>query len=99
MNKKRKERWKKKRAKGKSEFILRDGGVIFGLIFMGIIAPIIKFIVSFIENNFTLSFFDKNFQVSIIFGLILAFPLGCLFGWLVWEISEWSYLRDKSVLK
>ena len=99
MNQKRKEKWEKIRAKGKSEFILRDGGVIFGLIFIGLILPIIKFIVGYISSDFTFSFFDKNFQFGVIFGLIIAFPVGCFWGWLVWEMTEWSYLRDKRKLK
>ncbi len=94
MNQKKLEKWEKRRAKGKSEFILRDGGV-FGLICFGIIVPIINTFVEFIANDFTFAFFDKSFQFRIIIGLIIAFPLGCLIGWLSWETSEWSYLRAK----
>lgn len=89
------EKWEKTRAKGKSEFILKDGGIIFGLIGIGLILPIALAIFDFISSNFTFSFFNKNYQFRIIGGLISAFPAGCLWGWIMWEWMEWSYQRAK----
>ncbi len=99
MRQKQLEKWEEIRAKGKGEFILRNGGVIFGLIFMGIIFPTMKFIIGFISSNFTFSFFDKDFQFGVIFGLMVAFPVGCLQGWLMWEWTEWGYQRAKRKAK
>jgi|GEM_PF-1445473 len=93
------EKWEKTRAKGKSEFILRNGGVIFGLVGMGLLVPIGLTIIEFISNDFTFSFFNKNFQFGIIGRLMTAFPVGCLWGWIMWEWMEWSYQRAKSKLK
>jgi uncharacterized integral membrane protein len=95
MTKKQLERWEKKRAKGKSEFILKDGGVIFGLLGMGLILALVKIVIGFVSSNFTFDFFDKSFQVGLFVGVIIAFPIGCLFGWVNWEVSEWSYSRAK----
>lgn len=92
MNQKQLKNWEKKRARGKSEVILRDGGIL-SLILIGIVASIIEIIIEFFANNFTFSFFNKSFQVQLFIRFMLAFPVGCLIGWLNWEISEWRYLR------
>ena len=88
------EKWEKKLAKGKSEFILHDGGIL-SLVTVGIIVSIIEIIYEFFANSLEFSFFDKSFQVRLFVRFMLAFPLGCLLGWIVWETSEWSYLRAK----
>lgn len=91
MNQKHLKYWEKKKARGKSKFILLDGGVFFGLILFGVIVPIIIFIISFIVNGFTFSYFIERFQFHLIFCFLISFPIGCLLGWLNWELSEWKY--------
>ncbi len=95
MKKKHLKRWEKKRAKGKSKFILLDGGVFFGLIMFGIVVPAINIVVNFIGNGFSFSFFTEtfkeNFQFFLIFNSLMSFPIGCFFGWLNWELTERKY--------
>lgn len=79
------------RAKGQSEFVLKEGGLKFGLLLFGVITPIIRFIVEFTINDFTFSFFDKGFQLGIFLNLFTAFPLGCLSGWIIWHWTEFRY--------
>jgi hypothetical protein len=95
MNAKRAEKWEKTRRKGQSDFVLIRGGIIFGLLCMGLFAPAALFIFKFIEAGYTLSFFDRSFQMRIIFGLITGFPLGCLAGWIGWHLNEWQYRRRR----
>jgi uncharacterized integral membrane protein len=95
MNQKQKEKWKKIRAKGQSEFVLKEGGLIFGLLLFGLIVPILRFIVGFITNDFTFSFFDKGFQMGIFLNLFFAFPLGCLLYLGSWYWNEFKYSRSK----
>ena len=99
MNERHLTKWEKTRAKGKSEFILRDGGVIFGLLVFGFLMPVLTLVVRFVLHGFNFTFLDKEFLVRIIFGLIIAFPFGCLWGWLTWEFNEWSYKRHRQKLK
>lgn len=91
----RKERWEKIRAKGKSEYILRDGGVILGFILCGFFLPLIRTASKFISNGYSFSFLDGRFLVEIAFGFVFGFPLGCLAAWLSWEWNEFSYARSK----
>jgi hypothetical protein len=93
MKEKHREKWRKIRARGKGEFILKYGGVIFGLLGIGLLVPAAKIILGFLSSEFTFSFFDRNFLFRIITGLIIAFPAGCLWGWILWEINEWSYSK------
>lgn len=84
--------WEKKRAKGRSEYVLRDGG-LFSLVLFGIITPIVKAVYRFVAGGFTLDLLDRTFQLELFVGLIISFPLGCLLGWLIWEFNEWDYRR------
>jgi hypothetical protein len=95
MKPKQKARWEKMRRKGKSRFILLQGGVLFGLLGMGTIFPALKFIYRFVNAGYTLSFFDKDYQAGILFGFVEWFAIGCLWGWLAWHSSEMAYLRDE----
>lgn len=95
MKAKRKEKWEKTRRRGQSDFILIKGGIIFGLLGMGLFVPAALFIVRFIEAGYTLSFFDRAFQMRIISGLMIGFPLGCLAGWIEWHWNEWRYRRGR----
>lgn len=95
MNRKRKEKWEKIRSKGQSEFVLKQGGLIMGLLVFGLLVPTAQFIFEFITSGYSFSFFDKEFLARAIFGLIIAFPFGCLWGLVVWKINEWQYRRHK----
>lgn len=95
MNAKQKEKWGKVRAKGKSEYILRDGGVILCFVVCGLIFPLTRTLTKFISNGSSFSFLDGGFLVEIAFGFVLGFPLGCLIAWLTWEWNEFSYSRSK----
>lgn len=88
MNQKRRLKWEKMRAKGQSEFVLKQGGLIFGLLWMGLILRLVLSIFDFIDSGYSFSFFDKAFPLKVIFGLIISFPLGCLWGWITWHRSE-----------
>lgn len=94
MNQKRRLKWEKVRAKGQSEFVLKQGGLIFGLLGMGLILPLVLFIFDYIDGGYSFSFFNKAFQAKFLFGLITSFPVGCLWGWLTWHLSEWIYSRN-----
>ncbi len=91
------EKWEKIRAAGKRKFILKYGGLILGLIGIGIVGQIFMITINFITNDFNFSFFDKSFQFTLISRLVSAFPIGCLWGWIMWKITEQSYL--KAILK
>lgn len=95
MKAKQKERWEKIRAKGKSEYILRDGGVILGFVLCGFFFSLIRAVSKFILNGYSFSFLDGEFLVEIAFGFAFSFPLGCLTAWLTWEWNEFSYSRSK----
>lgn len=95
MNQKQQEKWEKTRAKGQSEFVLKEGGLIFGLLFFGLILPAMRFIVGFITSNCTFSFFNKGFQAGVLFNLLIAFPLGCFLGWGLWHWNEFKYARKQ----
>jgi len=95
MNAKQKEKWEKVRAKGKSEYILRDGGVILGFVFCGLIFSLSRAVTKFISNDYSFSFLDGEFLVETAFRFALGFPLGCLIAWLTWEWNEFSYSRSK----
>jgi uncharacterized integral membrane protein len=97
MNHNKREKWEKVRTKGQSEFVLKQGGLVFGFLFVGIIIPILRFTVEFVSNDFTFSFFNKGFQLSLFLHLFAAFPIGCLWGWLSWQLNEFTYSRSKSV--
>jgi len=97
MNQKRSQKWEKIRAEGQSEFVLKQGGLIFGLLILGFISPVFLFISNFISSGYSFSFFDKAFQFRVIFGLIISFPAGCIWGLLTWYLNEWSYSRNNNL--
>lgn len=95
MNAKQKEKWEKVRAKGKSEYILRDGGVILGFVLCGLGLSLSRAVNEFVSNGYSFSFLDGGFLVKTAFGFVLGFPLGCLAVWLTWGWNEFSYSRSK----
>ena len=95
MKEKHKARWEKIRAKGKRKFILIYGGVMFGLIGTGIVGQIFMIAIKFVTNDYNFSFFDKQFQFDLIPKLISSFPVGCLWGWIIWKTTERNYLKTE----
>lgn len=99
MNQKQIEKWKTKRAKGKSEFILKDGGIIYGLIGFGLVLPVVRFIVGYVESDLSFAFLDKSFLITLFIIWLTSFPIGCLWGWVMWNWNEFDYRRSKENLK
>ncbi len=87
------EKWEKIRAAGKRKFILINGGLILGLIGYGIVGQIFMITINFITNDYNFSFFDTQFLFDLISRLVSAFPMGCLWGWIMWKITEQNYLK------
>ena len=94
MKRKQSQYWEKIRRKGQSDFVAMKGGIIFGFLGFGLLTSITKFIFGFITHNYSTNFFDRDFQQRILIGLILSIPFGFLFGWLMWHLNEWLYLKQ-----
>jgi hypothetical protein len=92
MNERAKQRWEKTRRQGQHKFVM-VGGMKIGLLVFGILIPASKFIFHFIYSGYNLSFFDWGYQVKLLIDLVLSFPQGCLFSWLIWNLNEWQYRR------
>jgi hypothetical protein len=89
------QRLEKIRAIGKGSFILKYGGLIVGLMGFGILGQVLVFTINFITNDYNFSFLDEKFKFDLIRRFIFAFPIGCLWGWVMWKFNERIYLKAK----
>ena len=66
-----------------------------GLLGFGIVALVIESIFSFWQHNYSFEFITDEFVGQHIIRLILAYPAGLLWGWLMWNLAQWRYTRNK----